>query len=88
MKSSDKFISLKMTLHRRLTLVIMTENSYEGAVLRARDGSFLSSKEKNRKGLGISSVLHVTEKYNGIPRFEYQDNVFKAFLLLNAKEQP
>lgn len=88
MKSSDKFISLKMTLHKRLTLVIMAENSYEGAVLRARDGSFLSSKEKNRKGLGISSVLHVTEKYNGIPRFEYQDNVFKAFLLLNAKEQP
>ena len=72
----------------RLTLVIITENSYEGAIKRTQDGGFLSSKEKNRKGIGISSVTHVIKKYNGISRFDYQEFVFKAYLLLNAKEQP
>lgn len=85
MESQNRFITLKMTMPGRCTLVIMTENSYEGTIQRAKDGSFLSSKERNRKGIGIASVLNVTEKYNGVPRFEYQNNVFKASLLLNAK---
>lgn len=88
MTSPDKYIRLKVYMPSRLTLVIITENSYEGAIRRTKDGSFLSSKEKNRKGIGISSVTHVIEKYNGISRFEYQEPVFKAYLLLNAKEQP
>ena len=72
----------------RLILVILTENSYEGTIRRTKDGTFLSSKAENRKGIGISSITHVIEKYSGISRFEYQEPVFKASLLLNAKEQP
>ena len=86
MKSEDRFITLKLAMPSRRTLVILTENSYEGVIQRMKDGSFLSSKEKDRKGIGISSVLHITEKYNGIPRFEYQNHLFRASLLLNARE--
>lgn len=88
MKSPGKYINLKISMPNRLTLVIITENSYEGKIQRAQDGTFLSSKGKNRKGIGIASVIHIIEKYNGISRFDYQEPVFKAFLLLNAKEQP
>ncbi len=88
MASSRQYINLKVSMPSRLTLVIITENSYEGAIKRTQDGGFLSSKEKNRKGIGISSVTHVIKKYNGISRFDYQEFVFKVYLLLNAKEQP
>jgi two-component system sensor histidine kinase AgrC len=88
MKSPDKFITLKISMPSRLILVILTENSYEGTIRRTKDGTFLSSKAENRKGIGISSITHVIEKYSGISRFEYQEPVFKASLLLNAKEQP
>lgn len=84
MQSPERFIKLKISMPSSRTLVILAENSYEGTIQRAKDGSFLSSKEKDRKGLGISSVLNVTEKYNGIPRFEYQGTLFKASLLLNS----
>lgn len=88
MTAPDKYINLKISMPSRRTLVIIAENSYEGIIRRTKDGDFLSSKEKNRKGIGIASVINVIEKYNGIPRFEYQEPVFKASLLLNAKEQP
>lgn len=88
MKSQERYIDLKISMPSRLTLVIITKNSYEGTIQQAQDGTFLSSKEKQRKGIGISSVTNIIEKYNGISRFDYQEPVFKAFLLLNAKEQP
>lgn len=88
MKAPEKFINLRISMPSRLTLVIITENSYEGTILRTKDGAFLSSKGKNRKGIGIASVINIIKKYNGIPRFEYQEPIFKASLLLNAKEQP
>ena len=53
-------------------LIVMVENSYEGTV-RKEDGRFLSSKAEMRKGIGITSVLDVCKKYNGIPKIEYND---------------
>lgn len=64
-------------------LVIVVENSYSGDV-RRKDGVFLSSKEKMRKGIGITSVMDVTKKYNGISKFEYDGSIFKVSLLLNG----
>lgn len=88
MTSANKFITLKMSMPSRHTLVILAENSYEGVICRTTDGAFLSSKEKNRKGIGVASIISIIKKYNGIPRFEYNEPVFKASLLLNANEQP
>lgn len=69
------------------TLVIIVENSYEGTI-RKKDGIFLSSKEKMRKGIGITSVIDVTKKYHGIPRFEYDGTRFRASLLLGSCSAP
>lgn len=65
------------------TLILIIENSYEGAV-RKQNGIFLSSKKKMRKGIGITSVIDVTRKYRGIPKFEYDGRRFKVSLLLNG----
>ena len=37
--------------------------------------------------IGISSVIQLTESYNGVHKFEYQDQVFKVSILLNAKTE-
>lgn len=84
MKSENRFINLKLSMPSAQTMVIIIENSYEGEVRFAPDGSFLSSKTTGRRGIGISSVLNITEKYNGIPRFEHRDHVFRVSLLLNT----
>lgn len=84
MESGQRAIRLKMSMPSSQTMVIIIENSYEGKIRVSPDGNFLSSKGTGRRGIGISSVLNITEKYNGIPRFEYRNNTFKVSLLLNA----
>lgn len=68
------------------SLVIIVENSYTGTV-RKKDGVFLSSKEKMRKGIGITSVMDVTKKYHGISKFEYDGSRFKVSLLLGGRSE-
>lgn len=68
------------------SLVIIVENSYTGTV-RKKDGVFLSSKEKMRKGIGITSVMDVTKKYHGISKFEYDGSRFKVSLLLGGSSE-
>ena len=81
-KKGDRYI--KIRLHQTGdVLIIMVENSYEGTV-RREEGRFLSSKAEMRKGIGITSVLDVCKKYNGIPKIEYNGSVFKVSILLNG----
>lgn len=84
MESQDRFIDLELTMVSSTLLVFLVKNSYEGVVQRTQDGTFLSSKTKGRKGIGLSSVLDITEKYNGVSRFEYKGQVFQVSLLLNG----
>lgn len=81
-KKGNKYIEVR--LHQTGdVLIIMVENSYEGTV-RREDGRFLSSKAEMRKGIGITSVLDVCKKYNGIPKIEYNGSLFKVSILLNG----
>ncbi len=83
--SSRRYI--KVNIHQTGNiLVIMTENSYSGTIQK-QDGTFLSSKAKMRKGIGITSVLDVTKKYHGIPKFVYDGEIFKVSLLLNGNHK-
>lgn len=84
MESQDRSIDLELTMVSSTLLVLLVQNSYEGVVQRAQDGTFLSAKTKGRKGIGLSSVLDITERYNGVLRFEYKDQIFKVSLLLNG----
>lgn len=84
MKSDDRFISIKISATTNSLLVIIIENSYEGDIQKLGN-TFISSKKKGRKGIGISSVLNITEQYNGISRFDYQNQIFKVSVLLKIK---
>lgn len=85
MKSQDKFVNVDISMASDLLLAIQVSNSYEGTIHQTKDGSFLSSKGSGRKGIGISSVMSITEKYNGISNIEYKDQMFKISLLINGR---
>lgn len=79
----DRYIRLKLYAVHKCTLVIIVENSYNGMVCR-KDNAFLSTKARDRKGIGIVSILDVVSKYNGIPQFEYDGHAFKASIVLSC----
>lgn len=62
-----------------LSLVI--KNTYSHPI-RTREGLFLSSKRPG-PGVGTASVRNLAERHNGILKYEYQDGIFVASLLLN-----
>ena len=84
MSCERRFINVKISATTNSLLVIIVENSYEGEIQRSGK-TFISSKKKGRKGIGISSVLNTIEEYNGISKFEYQNHIFKASILLKIK---
>lgn len=84
MKSDDRFINIKISATTNSLLTVIVENSYEGNIIRSGN-LFISSKKKGRKGIGISSVLNITEQYNGFSRFEYQNQIFTVSVLLKIK---
>ncbi len=84
MTTEKRFIRMKISATTNSLLAIIVENSYEGEILRSGN-IFISSKKEGRKGIGISSVLNITEQYHGISKFEYQDHVFQVSVLLKVK---
>jgi len=79
---SDSYITLHMKLVNTKVLTIVITNTYSGQIRREGD-TFFSSKRDGRIGIGIASVRNITEKYNGISRFEYDGSKFTVSLLLN-----
>ncbi len=86
MVSSDRFIDLELSMISGMLLMVMVKNSYEGVIHQTQDGTFFSAKAEERRGIGISSVLNIAEKYHGISKVEYEDQVFQVCLLLNGGE--
>ena len=84
MKSENSFINVKISATTSSLLAIIVENSYEGEIQRSGN-TFISSKKKGRKGIGISSVLNIVEQYNGLSKFVYQNQVFQASVLLKVR---
>ena len=61
-------------------LVILMDNSFDGNI--KRDGeAFLSSKRSGR-GIGVSSVQAVAQKYSGAAKFEFTEKVFHVSVML------
>ena len=83
MQAPEKYIRLSLSMASNAILVLVIENSFEGDI-QMSGNAFLSTKQTNRKGIGISSVTHLVEKYHGVNRFEHEDQIFKVSILLNA----
>lgn len=87
MKSGDRFLEAALSMAGSSLLAILVSNSYEGDVQQAGDGTFLSSKGKGRRGIGLSSALNIAEKYSGVAKVEHTGQVFKVSLLLSQSLQ-
>lgn len=80
-RNGRRFIQLAVEHSEQGMITIALNNSYEG-VLRKRGNAFVSSK-RNGQGIGIPSVQNITQKYNGITKFEYAHGVFHSYVLLS-----
>ncbi len=81
--TSSKFIMIKVRCISKKMLAIVIQNSYEGNII-LEDGVFKSAKYENKAGIGLSSVKSIAEKYDGSCKFVFNNNIFKAYVLLNA----
>lgn len=66
------------------SLCFAVDNSFNGNAERTADGTFVSTKHSGR-GLGIESVKSIVEKYNGICKFETDEKMFYASVMINEK---
>ncbi|MBF4692232.1 GHKL domain-containing protein [Fusibacter ferrireducens] len=78
-KTGEKFITVSAALVGEY-IIITIDNSYEGSILKEND-VFLSSK-RDGKGIGITSVQAVSDKYYGEVKFEFSDQIFRSSVML------
>lgn len=82
-KNSKGFIRFKMDIAGEKMLVISVINSYEGTIMKKGE-HFISSKHHG-EGIGTFSVRNIAEKYHGICKFNYDNHLFEASVLLNME---
>ena len=79
-----RFIDIKSTITKN-HLVIKIANSFCGSVKRQGD-SFVSSKDGDDHGIGLSSVKALTSKYHGYCSIYCEQQVFKVAVFLQLPE--
>ncbi|MCR8746887.1 sensor histidine kinase [Romboutsia lituseburensis] len=83
--SKNKFININTKIYFDM-IIITIDNSYNGK-LKKKDDIFLSSKRDFKyEGIGISSVLQIIKKYDGIIRFNSDNNKFEASIMLHENK--
>ncbi|VYU67648.1 Uncharacterised protein [Eubacterium limosum] len=82
---ANPFISVKLGISGKGSVVISIKNSYDHIIYK-KDDVFMSSK-RHAEGIGIHSVRRITEKYSGFAKFNYDPYVFEASVLLNPAAQ-
>lgn len=83
--NGNKFINLNTKTHGNM-IIITIDNSYNG-ILKKKDDIFLSSKRDFKyEGIGISSVLQIIKKYDGIIKFNYNNNKFEVSIIIHKNK--
>ncbi len=79
-----RYIDIKTTIAKN-HLVIKITNSFCGSVIRQGD-SFVSSKNGDNHGMGLSSVKALTSKYHGYCSIYCEQQVFKVAVSLKLPD--
>lgn len=76
--------TLKLYIHMPSSsmLSILVENDYNDTITE-KNRKILSAKKKG-SGIGLASVQKTAERYHGITKITYDDNIFRVQILLNA----
>lgn len=81
----ERTLKLYLQMPSSSMLSILVENNYNDTITE-KNGKILSAK-KNGSGIGLVSVQRTAERYHGITKITYDDNVFRVQILLNVAEQ-
>ncbi len=79
----QRYFSLVSEIRHGNSLYIVSTNSFDGKVLKNRDGSYRSSKHGGQ-GTGLSSIAAAAEKYGGSSRFYNSDKEFYTDVVLKV----
>lgn len=78
----EKYVAVKIWFDRG-NLILIVENSFDGELDRAKDGSLLSSKkDKKNHNFGIKSVKKYVKKCGGDVYLEDKSGLFKVKVVL------
>lgn len=80
-KEGKRFIKAKGAMLSSSLLALTVRNSFDHQIARSGE-DFISSK-RSEKGIGTESIRHIAERYDGIAKFTYAENVFETSVLLN-----
>ena len=78
---TNRFVTLTAEQNGYL-LTIMVQNNFEGEVKVVGDTIF-SRKGDNRIGFGLQTMRSVCEKYGGMMKTEWDENVFTVLMILS-----
>jgi sensor histidine kinase regulating citrate/malate metabolism len=83
LEQGEKYVKIRAKVVRN-TLSIIVENNYDG-IYNKRSHVYISRKPeaKNRDGIGLSSVIEVCERYDGIVRIENEDKIWRVSTMVN-----
>ena len=78
---ADRFVTLTAEQSGQL-LTVMVQNSFDGKIKVVEDTIF-SQKSENRIGVGLKTMRAVCEKYGGMMKTEWDENVFTVLMILS-----
>ncbi|MCI8639861.1 MAG: sensor histidine kinase [Coprococcus sp.] len=79
----SRFFNLTTELHHGGRLYIVSTNSFDGNVLKVKDG-YRSTKHSG-KGIGLASITAIAEKYDGTVRASNNDKEFFVDVFLKIR---
>ena len=81
LNEADRYISLKMFCYKNYLSVIV-KNPYNHTI-NEKDGLLITNKkDKSFHGYGVKSIRSSVDRYGGIFKYSYKDNVFTVMIML------
>ena len=80
---NDPFVTLTAERNGHL-LSVMVQNRFDGNV-KVVGQTIFSKKGENRIGFGLKTIRSVCEKYGGIVKTEWDENVFTVLMILSQQ---
>ena len=78
---NDRFVTLTVERNGKL-FTVMVQNSFNGNIKVVGDQIF-SQKEEKRVGIGLTTMRSICEKYGGMMKTEWDENVFTVLMILS-----
>lgn len=78
----ERYIRARLEKREKQMFCISVQNSYSHKIIE-RQEKFISSK-RNEYGIGLLSVSHIVEQYDGVLKVQYSEGVFTVNVLMNC----